>query len=53
MEEERLMQEDRIGPEQRLTQIDLDRPNLGLTTAIIGVLSIALILISYLLAELL
>ena len=47
------MQEDRIGPEQRLTQIDLDRQNLGLTTAIIGILTTALILISYLLAELL
>ena len=46
------MQEDRIGPEQRLTQIDLDRPNLGLTAAIIGILTATLILISYLLAGL-
>ena len=52
MEEERLMQKDRIGPEQRLMQIDSDRPNLGLTTAIIGILTTALILISYLLAGL-
>lgn len=46
------MEEKRVRQEERVMQIDISRPNLGLTVGTIAILTIVLILSSYLLVDL-
>ena len=43
LQEKRVTQEHRIRPEERVMQIDINKPNLGLTIALIVILTITLI----------